>query len=158
LDENRLIVRRGIEAIQMNPIAGIRALCEVAKIDHRFITEEDIGFYIGPMINACGRMGDARLAYKLMVSRNSVEAQSLAAQAKLYNEERKKIIKELTAHAEESLVYDGAIKVYVFDGMQEGMAGLLAGSISRDKACPVVVLSKQDELYSGSCRAAGSFS
>jgi single-stranded-DNA-specific exonuclease len=158
IDENRKIVRDGIDSIRREPLPGVRALCAAAGVNYLYITEEDIGFYVGPLINACGRMGKAKLAYDILSSENYDEALDLSAEAKALNSQRKELTRRLVDDAPKKLIYSGNIRVYIYEDMSEGLAGLVANSLAKEFSVATVVLYRKNDSYIGSCRSGGLFS
>ncbi|MBM3126915.1 MAG: single-stranded-DNA-specific exonuclease RecJ, partial [Chloroflexi bacterium] len=78
VDENRVLVRRGLEMIRMGIRTGLMALANVSGVNIQRITSENIGFMLGPRLNAAGRLGSADLAFQLLTSTDTNECGRLA--------------------------------------------------------------------------------
>lgn len=155
LDENRTIVNLGLERIHRDPLPGIQALTQTMSGDYRFIDESFIGFSLGPAINACGRMGNARLAYDLLSSKSAISALPLAKEAKRYNDLRKKSTASSIEDLE--LIYDGHVVVVKISGAMRGSLGLVATQLNRRTEKPAIVYSAHDGIAHASVRGGGWF-
>ena len=109
--ENRVLVRRGLEVIRSGSRLGIRMLANIASIDIQKVNSTDIGFKLGPRLNASGRVETAESAYKLLISTDASEAGDEARNLDALNYQRQKLTAESVIKAEQNLVQsnDGAI-------------------------------------------------
>ncbi|MDX1642083.1 MAG: single-stranded-DNA-specific exonuclease RecJ, partial [Balneolaceae bacterium] len=89
IDENRVLMRRGLKLINTKPRIGIKALLDRIKIPKGTVTTSSIVFSIGPRINAAGRMGDATTAVELMIAENKANAEEYARELESINNMRK---------------------------------------------------------------------
>ena len=99
VDENRILTRFGLSALSATQHPGLSALLKVAGINARQLSGEDVGFQIGPRLNASGRLGSAETAVALLMCDDPVEAQALAKKLDELNQQRKTIEAEITAQA-----------------------------------------------------------
>jgi len=157
LDENRKIVRDGLELIRYDPLPAIKALLDKARRPHRYVTESDIGFYVGPMINAAGRMGNANLAAQLFASRDQSEINILAGKLADLNDQRKEITTELANQAKQNIVYLNSIVIAKVESMNSGMLGLIAMELAKTYKVPAILINESDGRLSASCRSHGEF-
>lgn len=97
---NRILVKAGLETLARTRRSGLLELVRVARINSQEISCEDIGFRLGPRLNAAGRMGDAKRALELLVTENSGRAAALALEINGENETRKSLITTLIDEAE----------------------------------------------------------
>lgn len=163
LDENRLLVTKGLRAIASTRRPGLQALMTVAGIQPQNITEEDIGFSIGPRINAAGRMDHANPAIELMLAETMEEALPLAQSLDDYNHERKKVVEEIAREA--SLLADGLpehlknVLVIAKEHWHEGVVGIACSRVVEANFRPTIVLSIDPEtgLAKGSARSIEGF-
>ena len=88
IDENRRLVRAGLPAIARTRRPGLRALMEVSRVDPSALTAEDIGYKLGPRLNAAGRISHAKLALELLMTRDEDRGRELAQQLDALNRER----------------------------------------------------------------------
>jgi single-stranded-DNA-specific exonuclease len=119
-DENRLIVKKGIEAMQKKPRPGISDLLFKLDLTGRPISSEDISWTLNPAINASGRMGEANKAISLLLGETAQEREALANNVIALNDKRKTLVEEVYRKAEpeayKSLsVYSGNMAVYSGD-------------------------------------------
>ena len=150
--ENRLIVRDGLP--RLRDLAGVRALCSVAGIggDLRAV---DIGFGLGPRINAAGRMEDAKLALELCLSDDEAAALTLAAQLDAVNRDRQAAVARVMAEAEERVAAlpDDAPAIVLGDAAWPmGVVGLAAGRLAERYARPTFVVCLDPAEAKGSAR------
>lgn len=170
--DNRIIVKAGLAAMKEYRRAssrrillpGVRALLRTADVYD--VDETDIGFKIGPMLNAAGRMRDdgASLSFETLTVRTEQEGMALAEQLRLINEERKEKTAECEAMVEaaiemECLFYNKPMCVCV-DNIPEGIVGILTGRIAERYKTPTFILTTSDEnpgILKGSGRSYGNY-
>jgi single-stranded-DNA-specific exonuclease len=99
IDENRVLVRRGLRQIENSRWEGVRALVEVSQIS-RPITAQDVGFRLGPRLNASGRLGDAMRSLRLLETDDRTEAMNIASELNRNNRERQTVEMETLAQAQ----------------------------------------------------------
>jgi single-stranded-DNA-specific exonuclease len=99
IDENRVLVRRGLRQLENSRWPGVRALVEVSQIS-RPITAQDVGFRLGPRLNASGRLGDAMRSLRLLETDDRNEAMALASELNRSNRERQTVEMETLAQAQ----------------------------------------------------------
>ncbi len=163
IDENRIIVKKGIELIERAPKTGIASLVKFADIGQRAITASSIAFGIVPRINAAGRMGSAVTALELLITNNPDRADELAEQICKENTKRHETEAKITAEAEKNLLGDTTDryqKVIVADGddWHDGVIGIVASRIVDRFGKPAVIVSKHTDLAKGSGRSIDGFS
>jgi single-stranded-DNA-specific exonuclease len=153
--ENRLIVQRGLS--RLRDLAGIRALCRAAGLAPD-LRASDLGFGIGPRINAAGRMEDARLALDLCLCDDDDEAAVLAAQLDAQNRARQQAVAVALADAEamvEELADDAPAIVLGSPDWPMGIVGLVAGRLSERYARPSFIVCLDPGEAKGSARSIG---
>ena len=99
IDENRVLVRRGLRQIENSRWEGVRALVEVSQIS-RPITAQDVGFRLGPRLNASGRLGDAMRSLRLLETDDRTEAMNIASELNRNNRERQTVEMDTLAQAQ----------------------------------------------------------
>ena len=158
IDENRLIVKEGLKYIINQNNIGINALLKVSKLDVNSITVGKLGYWFIPKINAAGRLGDAGRAVKLFTTNNSQFANEIAIDLENENEKRKLITmqheNEAKAIIQNSIDFtkDKIIVIYN-DNWHFGVVGIVASRIKDLYNRPTIVLTKENDLYKGSCRS-----
>ena len=156
--ENRTIVALGLQDLPKATNPGLRALMEVAGCGEG-MTAYDIGFRLGPRINAAGRMDAARAVVELFGTRDIEEARRLALQLDTRNRERKEVqrqivelaIAELEGAAAEPA--DSYVAVIAGEGWHRGVIGIAASKIAERINRPCVVLSIDGDVAHGSARS-----
>ncbi|MCA1816754.1 MAG: single-stranded-DNA-specific exonuclease RecJ [Acidobacteria bacterium] len=160
--ENRAIVSLGLADLPNATNPGLRALMEVAGMSNgRALSASDLGFRIGPRINAAGRMDAARAVVELFEATDEAEARRLAEHLDARNRERQVVQKEITERAVAELLSHGecgAVAVVAGAGWHRGVIGLAASKIAEKLGRPAVVISlDEDGTGHGSARSAGDY-
>lgn len=159
-DENRIIVKEGLKRIGKTKSLGLLKLIEKNDIDKDHITAYQIGFVIGPCLNAGGRLQTAKLALSLLLAKEEGEADRLAEELKLLNDERKDLTKQGTKEAEQQVeahyMEDKVLVVYLPD-CHESLAGIVAGRLRETFQKPAFVLTDGEECVKGSGRSIESY-
>src|SRR5215217_8048942 len=154
--ENRTIVAIGLKDLAKAANPGLRALIDVAGCgDGKGMTAYDLGFRLGPRINAAGRMDAARAVVELFDTRSSDEARRLANHLDVRNEERKTVQQQIIdlAVSEIKDTRDCFAAVIAGKGWHRGVIGIAASKISERLNRPCVVLSIDGQLAHGSGRS-----
>jgi single-stranded-DNA-specific exonuclease len=156
--ENRIFVQRGSVELSRTNRPGLRKLLQVAAV-HAPIATEDIGFRIGPRLNAAGRLTTAQKALRLLVTDDDAEASELAGFLDKQNRERQEVEKQTFLAAEEEIrcafdpLRDAAIVVSA-KGWHPGVVGIVASRIARKYNRPAVVIGFDEQgLGKGSGRS-----
>lgn len=161
--ENRSIVALGLADLHRVKNPGLRALMEVAGCgDGSGMRAFDIGFRLGPRINAAGRMEAARAVVELFESKSDEEARSLAEHLDARNRERREVQQQVTERAVAELELTGqeetAVVVVAGQGWHRGVIGLAASKIAERLQRPAVVISlDEDGTGHGSARSGEGF-
>jgi len=159
LDENRLIVRHGLKSLKGNPGPGLQALMTVTRLQIKpQLASEDIGFILGPRINAAGRLGQAELAVELLLTDSEARAKELAEYIHELNASRDTIERSiyLAAHKQIKEEFDAdhdAAFVLAGRDWHVGVIGIVAGRLAEKHNRPVILLA-MDKL--GGAMATGS--
>lgn len=157
VDENRVIVKYGLESISNTTNIGLKALLEETQIADKKTSVYHLGFIIGPCINASGRLESAKMSLELFLNQDKNTAKIMAKELKELNDERKSMTAE---GVEEALLYiennkvdqDKVIIVYLPD-CHESLAGIIAGRLKERYHKPTIVLTKAHEGVKGSARS-----
>lgn len=129
---------------------GLTGIAKEQNITFANFTAEDIGYKIGPMLNASGRLASARLSLDILKEKNPEMVLSLTPKLKELNEERKQITKDLVSQI---TIVQNKINIFAFDNAHEGIIGIIAGNITEDTGCPSFVFTKTEKGYKGSGRS-----
>jgi single-stranded-DNA-specific exonuclease len=162
VDENRILTRLGLEAINSQPRPGIRALIDVAGLKPGQITTGQIVFVLAPRINAVGRLGDAMRAVKLLTCTDPDEAMQLARVLEEENRNRRKIDEDTFAEAQliaESLFdleTDSALVLHE-EHWHPGVVGIVASRMVEKYYKPSIMMATVDGVAKGSARSISGF-
>ncbi len=162
IDENRILMKAGLQMIQSSPRVGVKALMELIKMPAEDITTSKIVFSIGPRINAAGRMGDATTAVKLMIAENYSEAKALAYELESINLKRRDkdslTMEEALAQIDDDLDIDEISTLVLYkEDWHLGVIGIVASRLVDMFHRPAVMLSNVDGKIKGSARSIKGF-
>ncbi|TLG81354.1 single-stranded-DNA-specific exonuclease RecJ [Vagococcus zengguangii] len=156
-DENRNLVKHGLQMMKETDRVGLNALMKVANVDKENISAESVGFGIGPRLNAIGRIGDASPGVELMCTFDEEQAEELATFIQKKNEERQAIVATISQEALEMVAELGEQSIYLLakEGWNEGVLGIVASQIVQKTNRPAIILSLNPEsgLAKGSGRS-----
>lgn len=162
--ENRFLVKEGIRRMRMTERPAIQALVKVSGTEQRTLTEESLGFMIGPRLNAPGRLGSADPAVHLLKTEDKMEAMSIAEQLDALNKERQALVTKIADEAEQALIdMYGDMLPYVIViagvGWNPGVVGIVASRLTEKYYRPSIVLSVDLEMgiAKGSGRSIAGF-
>ena len=160
-NENRYYVRRGIIKMNTAPSAGVKALKVVAGYADKNINARGIAFGMAPRLNAAGRMSTARDGLNMFLSDDFKTAYSLALKLNEYNEERRKIEKEIYDSGTEMILSgnlcDKKIIIAFGEGWNKGVIGIAASRFVEKYNRPSLVISCGDDVCTGSARSIDGF-
>ena len=158
-DENRIIVREGLKRISTTVRPGLKALLECAGLSAP-LKADDLAFRIGPRLNAAGRLGDASLGVRLLLTGKTETARAAAKQLEEMNRLRQNQEREITSEAlrrigETPSFTEDRVLIAVGEGWNPGLIGLAAGKICEKYYRPAIVLSIPEDGSPavGSCRS-----
>jgi single-stranded-DNA-specific exonuclease len=159
--ENRALAYFGLKVLRKSMRPGLNALLMDAKVDQRYLSEDDIGFAIAPRINAASRMSDPSIAFKMLASDDKSTAIAYAKELEKLNNSRKLITKEIVKEAHLIISKQKKIKSVLVIGKKEwsvGVAGIVAAQLVEHYTRPVFVWCGEDGEIKGSCRSDGTVS
>lgn len=138
---NRALVAQGLKVMARRENVGMAALIDASRLN-RAPTCSDLGFALGPRINAGGRVGEATLGVRLLTTEDPDEARAIAAQLSALNEERRAIEAAVQEAAEAQLAsqHNRAVAVLAGSGWHPGVIGIVAGRIKEKAGRPALVI------------------
>ncbi len=162
VDENRVLVKEGINLINTNPRPGIEALMESSNNKHGSLTSGQIVFTIAPRINAVGRLGDAERAVQLLITNEKDKAFELAKVLESENYQRRKIDEDTFDNALEILENSseenyGAAIILHQEKWHPGVIGIVASRLVERYYRPTIMLTTVDGVAKGSARSISNF-
>ena len=162
MGENRILAYHGLKQINSNPSVGLKAIIDVCGLTEKEITIGDIVFKIGPRINASGRIQNGKEAVDLLTEKDFTAALEKAGQINQYNETRKDLDKSMTEeanHIVESLegLADRRSIVLYNESWHRGVIGIVASRLTEIYYRPAVVLTRTNNLATGSARSVSGF-
>ncbi|MCH2382029.1 MAG: single-stranded-DNA-specific exonuclease RecJ [Pedosphaera sp.] len=159
--ENRKLVRSGLEQLGETTRPGLLALKKVANVS-KPVTVFNIGFHLGPRLNAAGRMDNPDVALNLLLARDHYEAEKAADTLDNYNRERREIERDISTQAVESVRqrFDPANDFVIVEGNMEwhlGVIGIVASRVMREFYRPTFILASDGDGWKGSARSIEGF-
>ena len=161
--ENRILAHFGIQQLNKAPFTGLSAIMQVASIEAKTLTINDLVYKIGPRINACGRMKSGRAAVELLLTDDPVFARQQAEEVNHHNEDRRDCDTETTKEALQQLQDDPSFAerrstVVYAPHWHKGVVGIVASRLTETYYRPTIVLTAgEDGIISGSARSVGGF-
>jgi single-stranded-DNA-specific exonuclease len=159
--ENRVLATYGLFVMRKSPRTGLQELAKQARVNQKFIAEEDVGFMLGPRINAASRMGDPRDAFSLLTSESQQEAERLARGLEALNRSRRAAAGAITRavhdRIEKRLEEGKELSAVIAMGdpdWRPGLLGLVANGIADEYERPVFLWGREgNDTLKGSCRS-----
>lgn len=162
VDENRILAFHGLKQLNQNPSLGLKAIIDICGLNGRELSMSDIIFKIGPRINASGRMENGKKSVDLLVEREYSMALDQAKHIDEYNEQRKDVDRQMTEEANqivarlESQKHQSSIVLYD-EHWKKGVIGIVASRLTEIYFRPTVVLTRDENLATGSARSVAGF-
>lgn len=136
---NRAFVAQGLKVMAGRRNVGLAALAEAARLTRAPLCH-DLGFALGPRINAGGRVGKSDLGVRLLTTEDPEEARAIAVELDRLNEERRAIEAEVQAAAEAACSDDQPVQIAAGDGWHPGVIGIVAGRLKERLGRPAIVI------------------
>ena len=162
MGENRVLTYHGLKQLNSNPSVGLKAIIDICGLSEKEITVGDIVFKIGPRINASGRIQNGKEAVEILIEKDFSSALEKANLINQYNETRKDLDKTMTEEANhivdslEGLADRRTIVIYN-EAWHKGVIGIVASRLTEIYYRPAVVLTRTDNLATGSARSVSGF-
>ncbi|MCK9594724.1 MAG: single-stranded-DNA-specific exonuclease RecJ [Candidatus Omnitrophica bacterium] len=160
--ENRVISKLGLEKIAESERPGLKALIQAAGINNKKMTQEFVGFILGPRINASGRMDTAETAFDLLMCDDEIKAAHLAKTLDTYNRQRQKVESEIMEEAQDLInkevnFKEHQVMVVAKEGWHLGVLGVVASKLADRFYRPAILISINQGLCRGSGRSIKNF-
>lgn len=161
-EENRILVKQGLEMLKRTSNLGLRALIQCIGLERKKIQAYHIGFILAPCLNASGKLDTAKRALALLRAKTEREADMLAGDLKALNESRRdmtdRVVDEAMAKVEQTDIRGDKVLVIYLPDCHESLAGLVAGRVRENYYRPVFVLTDSEDGVKGSGRSIESYS
>jgi len=162
---NRALVKQGLEELNPTRRVGLRELIKVAGLEGKEINTYEVGWMLGPRLNASGRLGKASDSLKLLLTDDPTEGQEIAAKLNRLNQERQQLTLKAVEEARKEIAplrqgFGGQVgNIIILDRTtwHEGIIGLVAGRIKKEFYRPAVIISKGEKISKGSARSIEGF-
>lgn len=157
--ENRVLVKFGLMVLEKNRRAGLSELLKISGLfsegEKLSLNAHNIGFQIGPRLNAAGRMNHASSAYQLIAAKSSAEARELAMRLDESNRQRQKLVEQIIERIKNTCAFDDDNVIFdVSSDCPAGVAGLVAGKLTEEFNRPSFIMRQYlDGAVKGSARS-----
>lgn len=161
-DENRVIAYYGLKIINQQPRIGLKQLIKIA-VNKEHLSIGDLVFYIGPRINAAGRMKDAKTALKMLIAEDEATANSFVSELQTQNEERRVVDQQITKDLKEiveknPILLNRKTLIFYQEDWHKGVVGIAASRAIELYYRPTIILTKgSDNTLVGSARSVRGF-
>ena len=160
--ENRVLAHYGLKVLRKSKRPGLQKLLQKNRVDQRFLSEEDIGFTIGPRINAASRMDTPEDAFHMLRETDVTAAGLRVDHLEKLNKERKAMVAVMTKELHKRLQHLEEIPPVLVIGHPEwrpALVGLAANKLAEEYGRPVFLWGRDGNgVYKGSCRSGGTVS
>ena len=162
LGENRILAYHGLRQINQSPSVGVKAIIDVCGLSDKEIMLTDIIFKIGPRINASGRIQNGKESVALLIEKDPDKAREMAEVINHYNEQRKDLDKVMTEQANQIVAsiderHEHKGIVIYNEEWHKGIIGIVASRLTEIYNRPSVVLTRDNDLATGSARSVAGF-
>ena len=159
VDENRIFAYYGLQVLRKSPRTGLRALLLLARINQSQIVTQDLGFGIGPRINAASRLGDPMTAFRAL-SETGAAGEAAAQELEVLNKRRRTKVATAVkaAYKKADAAPDASVIVVGDTEWPLGIVGLIAGNLADKYERPAFVWTRVGDTYKGSVRSGGTCS
>jgi single-stranded-DNA-specific exonuclease len=155
-----MLVRRGLQVIRQSKRQGLFSLASVAELAIAKTTASQIGFILGPRLNAAGRLDSAQAALDLLMTAYPLEAGQLAQKLDVQNRQRQALTRDTQERAEALAISEDEDPILLFavdESFNAGVVGLAASRLAETYYRPAIVASKGPDETRGSCRSIPEF-
>jgi single-stranded-DNA-specific exonuclease len=162
LDENRILVRYGLQELTHSPKRGVQALKQVGKIPGQDVGPRQVGFTLAPRLNAAGRLAGAKAGVELLLTEDPVQAEQLASYLDQVNRERQVLQAQIYQEAKAALDTEGDLAapggiVLASERWHPGVVGIVASKLVEEYRRPTVLIGLEGEVGKGSGRSIAAF-
>lgn len=159
--ENKILAYHGLQQINTNPSAGIKALIKLGGIQNQ-LNINNVVFVIAPRVNAAGRMDDAKKAVQLFIEKDTVKALEYAEMLHSDNSDRKEADSSITEEAlalieNDAVMINRKSTVVYKEHWHKGVVGIVASRLTEKYYRPTIVLTRNGDIVSGSARSVVGF-
>ncbi len=160
-DENRILVKKGLELMENTTNVGLRALLRATGLEGKKLSPYHIGFILGPCLNATGRLDTAVRALELLQEKDYDKAIQAAVDLKELNDARKDLtaegLEQAISQVETTSIKQDRVLVLFLPECHESLAGIIAGRVREKYGKPTFVLTRGEEEVKGSGRSVESY-
>lgn len=160
--ENRILAHYGLKQLNGSPSIGLKGIIEICGLNRKNISINDIVFKIGPRINASGRMMNGKEAVDLLLANTIKDAREKSENIDHYNEDRRELDKKMTeeavAYIDENVNVGETNSIVIYnEKWHKGVIGIVASRLAEKYYRPAVVLTKSNDMVTGSARSIMNF-
>ena len=163
-EENRIFTKLGLKMLKNTNHSGLKILLQTIydDLEDKIFNPYDVGFVIAPIFNAAGRLEDAKMGVKLIISESDMEAREIAKKLIGQNSERKNvqadILEKVEADIEKNKYYEDDVIVVSGVGFHHGVVGIVASKIVDKYYKPTIIMEEKNGVAKASCRSIEGYS
>lgn len=156
IDENRVIIRKGLETLKETKVKGLVYLMRYLKIQHKNINTTDVSYFISPLINSLGRIGRSKIGADFFIEDDDFKIYNIIEEMKKHNKIRRKLEKKIYDEAIKMIEKKPQIGSYVFLSSKfwhPGVIGIISSRLSMKYNVPVILVAIKNGVGKASCRS-----
>ncbi|MFA5031809.1 MAG: single-stranded-DNA-specific exonuclease RecJ [bacterium] len=157
IDENRIFVKEGLKVLSKTKNIGLQKLMEKTRLSGQKLSPYQLGFILGPRINAKGRLGDAKETVNLFTTQDGEEASKIGQALENENNERQKIQKQIIQEAEQEIKDVSEVIIIAKEGWHPGVIGIAASKLADKFYRPTMLIALNGDIGRGSARSIPEF-
>lgn len=156
IDENRIIVSKGLENLKNTKVKGLIYLMRYLKFQHKIVNTTDISYFIAPLINSLGRIGMSKIGADFFIEEDEFKIYNIIEEMKKHNKIRRKLEKKIYDEAVEMIKQKKDIGSYIFltsKRWHPGVIGIISSRLSIKYGVPVILVAVRNGIGKASCRS-----
>ena len=162
IDENRILIKYGLRALNQTKKEGLKALIMESGVDYGNLGTKEVNFALAPRINAAGRLDDPKLALELVLTDSEYKAKHLSQKLSEINKHRREIGDNILREARkfasvQAKEEDNKVLVLESENWNQGVIGIIASRLVDEFNRPAIIISKKDGVAKGSGRSIKGF-
>lgn len=156
IDENRVIISKGLEVLKRTKVKGLVYLMRYLKFQNKLINTTDVSYFIAPLINSLGRIGMSKIGADFFIEEDEFKIYNIIEEMKKHNKIRRRLEKKIYDEAIRMIEHKKEIGSYIFLSSKEwhpGVIGIISSRLSIKYGVPVILVAVKNGIGKASCRS-----
>jgi single-stranded-DNA-specific exonuclease len=156
IDENRILIKKGLEVIKRTKIKGMTYLLKYLKLEDKELTTTDVSFFISPLLNALGRIGNSQIGVEFFLQQDDFLIYNIIEEMKKSNKKRRKLERKIFNEIDTQLAEQGEKFKYLFlksKSWHPGIIGVVSSRLAFKYNVPTILISLKNGVGKASCRS-----